>query len=140
MSEQCLEGKTITQIEISADKKAMRFFLADGESVVARADGDCCSSTWIEHVELPALGLPATVSKVEEIPLPGSVDNHEEYECLAVYGLKIATDKGDIVIDYRNSSNGYYGGNLSWPGEYFYGGVYQQNVSDAPWAKVSEDQ
>ena len=134
----CLDGKTITQIEIATDKRAMRFMIEGADPIVAKADGDCCSSTWIEHVELPALGFPAKVLKVEDIDLPGSNDNDSEYECLAVYGLKITTDKGEVVIDYRNSSNGYYGGNLSWPGEYFYGGVHGQNVSDEAWAQASE--
>ena len=134
MSEKhCLQNKTITGIEIAADQKAMRFLVVGGEPIIAKADGDCCSSTWIEHVELPALGFPATVLSVEDIPLPGSVDDDANYECLAVYGLKISTDKGDIVIDYRNSSNGYYGGDLSWPDDYFYGGVYGQNVSNEEW-------
>lgn len=134
----CLDDRTITGIELADDKKAMRFLLVDGEPVVAKADGDCCSDTWIEHVELPAMGFPAKVLSVEGLDLPGSVDNSEEYECLAVYGLKIATDKGDIVIDYRNSSNGYYGGNLSWPDDgYFYGGVFGQNVSTEKWEPLN---
>jgi hypothetical protein len=63
---------------------------------------------------------------------------HENPEVLAFYGCKISTDKGEIVIDYRNDSNGYYGGNLSWPDDkYFYGGVYKQNVSAEVWRDVN---
>jgi len=140
MSKQhCLEGKTITAIELASDKKAMRFMVSAGEPIIAKADGDCCSSSWIESIEPPAFGFPATVLKIEELDLPGSNANNEEHECLSVYGLKITTDKGDIVIDYRNSSNGYYGGNLSWPDDgYFYGGVYGQNVSSEDWKPLSD--
>lgn len=35
-----------------------------------------------------------------------------QVECVAYYGLKITTEKGRAVIDYRNDSNGYYGGSL----------------------------
>ena len=43
-------------------------------------------------------------------------------DCVQYYGAKITTNKGDMVIDYRNDSNGYYGGDIVWPGEGFYGG------------------
>ncbi len=117
-----LINKTITAIELASDKKAIRFHLGE-ETIVAKTDGDCCSETWIEHVEMPAGGLPATVSAIDELDMPGGTNE------LALYGLKITTDKGEIILDYRNESNGYYGGNLSWPDESFYGGVFGQNVS-----------
>jgi len=31
---------------------------------------------------------------------------------VAYYGLRITTTKGRAVLDYRNTSNGYYGGGL----------------------------
>ncbi len=45
---------------------------------------------------------------------------------------------GACVIDYRNESNGYYGGDLVWPGKahHFYGGVYGQNVSTERWVEA----
>ena len=135
----CLQDRIITGVEIASDNKAMRFVIDDAEPIVAKADGDCCSSSWIEHVELPAAGFPAKVLAVDEIQLPGSNDNDGEHECLAVYGLKITTDKGEIVVDYRNSSNGYYGGSLSWPDEYFYGGVFNQNVSTEDYRPLTGD-
>lgn len=134
-----LVGKTITAMKIADDKEAILFVTDSGE-IVARCDADCCSHTWVEHIELPAKGFPALVLDVSGLDLPGSDDNHPELECLQVYGCKITTDKGDLVIDYRNSSNGYYGGNLSWPDDsYFYGGVYGQNVSTMNWIDVNSD-
>jgi len=35
--------------------------------------------------------------------------------------MKIATDYGDIIIEYRNESDGVYGGDLAWPGDKEYG-------------------
>lgn len=131
-------GKTINQLMIADDKEALLFKCADGDHVV-KVDADCCSHTWIEHIELPALGFPALVVSVEDLDLPGSNDNHPEHDCLQVYGCKITTDKGEIVIDYRNASNGYYGGSLRWPDdEYFYGGVYGQNLSAMNWVEITE--
>lgn len=125
-----LLGKLLSKVELAADKKAIRFTV-DGELVIAKCDGDCCSSTWIESVELPAGGLPARVMEVIDLNLPQASDE------LALYGLKLVTDKGDFVLDYRNESNGYYGGSLTWPGEYHYGGVYGQNDSEEEWQDLS---
>lgn len=125
---QVLVGKTLIKVELAEDRKAIRFTVADG-AIVAKCDGDCCSDTWIESVDMPAGGLPALVLAAADLDLPQHSDE------LALYGLKLTTDKGDLVLDYRNESNGYYGGNLSWPGEYHYGGVYGQNNSSAEWAK-----
>lgn len=130
-----LIGKTITALEIAEDKMALRFVLTDGE-VVVNCDADCCSSTWIEHTELPALGFPAVVVSVEDVPMP-DLGNMPGCDVVAYYGCKITTDRGEILIDYRNDSNGYYGGNLSWPGERYYGGVYGQNISKHQWRPVA---
>ena len=124
-----LIGKTLNKVELASDKKAIRFTIENEETVVAKCDGDCCSSTWIENVEMPAGGLPAKILDAVELDLPDQTQT-DEYEVIAFYGLKLITDKGDLVLDYRNESNGYYGGNLTWPGEYHYGGVYGQNNSD----------
>lgn len=132
-----LVGKTITGIKIAEDSKALLISTTAGDLVV-RVDADCCSHTWIENVELPALGFPALVTAVEELDLPADYyarhPGPAEEESLALYGAKIVTDRGEIVIDFRNESNGYYGGNLVWPGDgYFYGGVFEQSVSNEKW-------
>ena len=134
-----LEGKTITGINIAADREAIQFIIEGGDPIIARCDADCCSRTFVESIELPALGFPATVIKASDLDMGKEDLSNDEYECLGFYGFKIETDKGDIVIDYRNSSNGYYGGHLSWPDErYFYGGVYGQNVSKEEWKPVGD--
>lgn len=134
-----LVGKTITGMDIAADRQALRFIMTDGEMVVD-VDADCCSYSWVEHVEIPALGFPATVMSVDELDMPeGAVSTfHGDSDVLAFYGCKIVTDRGEIVIDYRNDSNGYYGGSLVWPGEKLYGGVYGQNVSKHDWKPIVE--
>jgi hypothetical protein len=76
---------------------------------------------------------------VEDLDLPGDYKAdasmfHSDPDVLSYYGCKITTTNGIAVIDYRNDSNGYYGGNLVWPGERgFYGGVYGQNISKQVW-------
>jgi len=132
-----LVGKILTAVYLAEDKEAIKFEIEGGDPLVVRCDGDCCSHTWIEHLELPALGLPATVVSVEHLDLNKEPDETDG-EYVQFYGCKIVTDRGEIVIDYRNSSNGYYGGSLSWPDDqYYYGGVFGQNVSKQEWRKVA---
>lgn len=131
-----LIDKTLTGIKISNDKESILFKTIDGE-IIAHCYAECCSHTWVEHIELPALGFPATVVSVENIELPGSNENDPEYDCLRVYGLLIVTDRGELVIDYRNSSNGYYGGDLVWPGERYYMEFCAKNVADEDWREIS---
>lgn len=134
-----LSNKKIVKMQIASDKEALLFVTDNGDELIVRVDADCCSYTWIESVELPALGFPFTVIACDDLDMNKEPLENEEYECLQFYGAKITTDKGDLVIDYRNSSNGYYGGSIVWPGEnYFYGGVYGQNVSDEKWEDIQD--
>ncbi len=107
-----LIGKTIIQIIISPDKESITFITDKGD-ITAQTYAECCSSTWIEDVELPALGFPALVIKVDDLEMPQTFQ--PENGCIDTYGFKITTDKGEIVLDYRNESNGYYSGHLEWP-------------------------
>lgn len=137
MKQSNLVGKIIESIEMTSDQKAIKFKTTNGE-VIAKVDGDCCSSTWIENIELPALGFPAKIISVDNLDMPdqGSPD---EYTLIQYYGCKITTDKGELIIDYRNESNGYYGGTLVWPEDtYFYGGVFGQNVDNGDWKPLGE--
>lgn len=135
MTENILVGKSIHNIMLAADYMAIKFITNEGD-IVAKCDADCCSSTWIQNIELPVNGFPALVSEVTDIPLNEDEDNPDG--ALSFYGLKISTDKGDVIIDYRNESNGYYGGGLRWPGEYHYGGVDGQNISKEEWRDVTQ--
>ena len=133
-----LIGKTITGLRITDDKIALLFNTEDGD-VKASCDADCCSFTWIEHIELPALGFPAKVMAVEDLEMP-DLGDMPECEVVAYYGLKITTSKGEVIIDYRNDSNGDYGGSLLWPKDMnFHDGVYGQNVSREIWIEVNSD-
>lgn len=135
MSNQMI-GKKIVDMKIAADKVAILFVTADGENLVAKVDADCCSHTWVESIEMPALGLPFTIIAVEDLDMGKEPLSDDNYDCLQFYGAKIVTDKGDLIIDYRNESNGYYGGEICWPGDRFYGGVFEQNVSKEDWVDI----
>ena len=135
MKDQILVGRTLKGVKLAKDKSSI-LFQTDKGDIVVDVYGDCCSTSWIEHIELPALGFPSKVISVADLDMP-DLGQQEGCDVVAYYGLKIVTDGGEIVIDYRNNSNGYYGGNLSWPGSYFYGGVHGQNVSKHEWVDIS---
>lgn len=130
-----LVGKTLVAVKVAKDRLAILFRLGDGEEVIARCDADCCSYTWIEHVEIPS--LPGVVVAVEDIQMPDATPpggkHVENPDRVQFYGLKVTLSTGHLIIDFRNDSNGYYGGWLVWPDGSFYGGVYRQNVSEFEW-------
>ena len=133
-----LVGKKIVDVKIAEDKEAMLFVSDSGEELIVRVDADCCSYTWIESVEMPALGMPFTIIECQDLDMP-NLGDMPDCDVVEYYGAKIITDKGEMIIDYRNDSNGYYGGNIVWPGERFYGGAHGQNNSDMQWRSIEEN-
>lgn len=141
MKKHPLVGHKIVAVHVASDKKAIRFDVEGHEPIVARADGDCCSESWVESLDTPGLLIGGTVAAVEDIDMPVSEQETED-GLIQFYGCRITTTRGACVIDYRNESNGYYGGSLEWPaeeGEYnpFYGGAYGQNVSAEEWKTIA---
>ena len=130
-----LVGKTLTGVKLASDKKAILFQTTEGE-VVARCDAECCSNTWIEGIENTIGSFPAVVTAAGDIE--GGLPQTEEHgdDVIQFYGFKVSTDKGVLVIDYRNESNGYYGGSLTWTGDYHYGGVFEQNISNGDFQDI----
>ena len=125
--EHILKGKTILKIEIADDKQSITFITNKG-NITGTCYAECCSYSWIETVELPVAGFPpAKVLYAEDIPMPDLGDMPER-EVVVYYGFKIVTDKGEILIDYRNDSNGYYGGGMSWTHE-ISDGYYEGRLS-----------
>ncbi len=116
-----LVDKVVTGIYRSNDKQYLKFELRDGDPIYAECYGDCCSHTWIEHLELPALELPARVISVDNLDMNKPGEEHEgdwDTGYIQFYGYKIVTDRGEIIIDYRNESSGYYGGSLDWADDF----------------------
>lgn len=109
-----LIGVTITRLLVSDDKQYLKIE-TDKDSIYYGAEGDCCSNSWIESIEAPE--MPQTIVAVDEgdgVELKG-VCNNEGYEpdLLQQYKTVLRCAKGESIhIEYRNSSNGYYGGYL----------------------------
>lgn len=131
-----LLGRVITAIYLADDRKAIRFDLGD-EQIIALVDGDCCSTTWIESIENPQAIIGAEVQIARDLDIDRLDEGQQGDAVTAFYGFQISTAKGTCTLDYRNESNGYYGGNLTWPGDYHYGGVWGQNKSSLNWKQIA---
>lgn len=99
-----LVGKTIQAVYPSSD---VIYFQTDDGVWKYTTEGDCCSNSWFSAISgADALFGGKVVSTEEE-----TIDSFDEgYDYIQVYGIRIVTDKGRAVIEFRNSSNGYYGG------------------------------
>ena len=129
-----LIGRTITAIWISEDRVT---FATDAGELTWRAEGDCCSTSYlysIEGVDRLLAGHP--VVAVHSIELqPGDTGYHDpdcardswrepaacgvDHDVLQVYGYRFTTEDpkwGPVssVLSFRNDSNGYYGGWLEF--------------------------
>jgi hypothetical protein len=110
-------GKVILNVSLSSDKEYFTLMFQDGTKATFSVEGGCCSSSWIEHLTVPDPIAGATILSAKD---GGGVawDNHEcsksecSHDCLQVYNTTFNTDKGNIILEYRNDSNGYYGGSL----------------------------
>lgn len=134
-----LDDRIIESMKIATDKMAVLFNTDDGERI-AKTDGDCCSQSWIENIELPVNGFPAKVLSVEDLGFSKEFNTEDDW--IKYYAFKITTDKGTILIEYRNSSNGYYGGDLIFDCDTrcYYGGVWGQNQSSLEWTDIKDNQ
>lgn len=108
-------GLTIVDLQREGDNLVL-LTLSNEPDIVLTPYGDCCSTTWIESIDLTEPLLYAVIKKIEDIDMPdgphvGTI-NHPNVDVVSYYGLRITTNKGISVIDYRNDSNGYYGGYL----------------------------
>ena len=108
-----LVGRIILGVElIKGDDEFLRFDTPEGP-VYFQVHGDCCSQSWVEHLTVPDDISGATVIGAEAKDLHDkTIDSHPEHDCLQFYEESVRTNKGDIIIEFRNSSNGYYGGDL----------------------------
>lgn len=108
-----MDKSPLDRVVLSSEKETLRFFFQDGSKVCFQAVGDCCSHSWIEELTIPGDIKGAMIQTVEDfmINTPDDVDERD-YEVLKCYQTKFRTTKGDIVVEYRNDSNGYYGGSL----------------------------
>ena len=107
-----LSGQKLAKVEVTTDRECLVFTLADGRTVTYVAEGDCCSTSWIEHLTVPSDIAGAEVTAFRGLDMG---ETEVDHETIKAYQTSFATARGEIVVEYRNSSNGYYGGWLRGP-------------------------
>ncbi len=108
-----LVGATPIEMWVGPEERELRLKCSDGRVFVLDTYGDCCSETWwADAVGVKQL-LGHVVTAVEEIDMPTPEDDRTRQEYDEAYGIKITTTRGVCDLVYRNSSNGYYGGDSS---------------------------
>lgn len=128
-NESKLLNKVIKSVSIPDDRH-INFELEDGTRVSWVAYGDCCSDTWFENISGLGVLSGNKVIEIIEREIPEAVQEalnpyRQESDQLYGYSLKVEVThyrdyRGSVGfemvdIEFRNSSNGYYGG---WIEEY----------------------
>lgn len=143
-----LVGQAITKVEIGDDGDWLRL-TAFGVPYVYMAHEECCSRSWIEHIDGVAelhAGIVSTENvKGENVTEQTRADWCDDDEdptfdesLIQTYFYRLETTLGRVTIEMRNESNGYYGGELvrcddpeqSWR---------RYDWSEVVWREVRED-
>lgn len=86
------------------------------DDTVARfvVEGGCCSSSYFYHQD-DFRPEGKILRAVRDLPMPyynGDEDEKIGYtpECIQLYGYSFEYDGGSTILEFRNSSNGWYSG------------------------------
>jgi hypothetical protein len=113
-----LENNVLEKIAITSDKLGLK--LGD-KWLVIPVGGDCCSSSYYNDLFMLGNIIGKKIVSIEEISLEGDKykDKKLDYDLIQYYGLKFnaedtesefGTVSNNMVVSFRNESNGYYGG------------------------------
>ena len=112
-----LQGKVIKSVR-GEPKGTSLYFDTDDDVISYYSEGECCSHSWFEHMEGLDNLIGMRVLETSVIDVKDVIEQSEsEYggrECIAQYGYRIKTEKGDCQIEMRNESNGFYGGTVEY--------------------------
>ena len=110
-----LPGHTLLSWELSPDRTQLTLDTTDGEFLLETLGG-CCSTSWIEDLDL----VSGQIAAAEEIDL-GSIElgsRHEDVQdrlqdTQVAYAVVFKMRDGqEGRLEFRNSSNGYFGGQI----------------------------
>lgn len=136
-----LIGKTIGAVYVSDCRSYIRFVDTESNNYDYHMYGDCCSESWIEHQSGLTNLVGKTVTEVEERTLGEVAATRQEVDVL--YSITITAPEmwEPAIIEFRNSSNGYYGGSVEYvagPGELDYEAQYYE-PADIDYREITED-
>jgi hypothetical protein len=122
-----LVGKRINGLFIGDDAWALVFRDINGRHYCFRTENDCCNTVWFNHVNGVETVLGegnvfdilrgAMVTAVESKGWTDDRTDEDGYDVIQDGFWTIATDRGYIDLEVRNSHNGYYGGSVVYDEE-----------------------
>ena len=122
-----LVGKRINGLFIGDDAWALVFRDINGRHYCFRTENDCCNTVWFNHVNGVETVLGegnvfdilrgAMVTGVESKGWTDDRTDEDGYDVIQDGFWTIATDRGYIDLEVRNSHNGYYGGSVVYDEE-----------------------
>ena len=130
INEKFLVGEKLLKIEVDKNQQHWLRLTTDKGVYSFFTEGDCCSETWFADINGPSLVLNKKISAVEELDLDKPDDERTRQQEDLAYSLKITTEGGILDIIYRNSSNGYYGGDIQ---------LYSEDDNTTSWSYTSHN-
>ena len=122
-----LVGKRINGLFIGEDAWALVFRDINGRHYCFRTKNDCCNTVWFNHVNgvetvlgegnLFDILRGAMVTAVESKGWTDDRTDEDGWDVIQDGFWTIATDRGYIDLEVRNSHNGYYGGSVVYDEE-----------------------
>ena len=122
-----LVGKRINGLFIGDAAWSLVFRDIHGRHYCFRTENDCCNTVWFNHVNgiETVLGegnvfdilRGAMVTAVESKGWTDDRTDEDGYDVIQDGFWTIATDRGYIDLEVRNSHNGYYGGSVVYDAE-----------------------
>ncbi len=110
-----LIGRKVVAVFVSEGEGCLKFETNKGD-VFYEGYGGCCSETWFSDIIGLHSLLGNLVCAVDKAELSdyNEEDGRGRQKWDSVYGFKITSTGGYTDIVFRNSSNGYYGGNAEF--------------------------
>lgn len=128
-----LLGKTITAVDRGFEghrTEYLRFTTSGGGLLHYELFADCCSESFVTAIQGLDRLIGQKVKQVNDVIAADRLEGTKQ-ESDVLYRITLATEKGFCDIEFRNSSNGYYGGGLD-----AVSGTQARNVA---WTPVTAD-
>lgn len=109
-----LIGARVNAISVGHGEEYL-IFHTDRGMIGYVVSGDCCSESWFADISGIQNMIGNTVDSATWVDLPyyNVMDGRTRQDDDSAYGFEIRTDGGVTSFVFRNSSNGYYGGEMS---------------------------
>jgi hypothetical protein len=104
-----LTGLQVEKVWINDEKTKLKLKTSRCWYVLATEE-DCCSESWIEHVDGLRGLFDNPINGTEEVRIGEVIATRQDFDQLYSFTILLDGYPNKFQIEFRNSSNGYYGG------------------------------